>query len=93
MLYAKIAPASWFFSMCYKVTSRVMDARSRDRFQMIKENEIGDKLHTVFDAALLPEHLLGGGVMYNSTIDVIFDPATVTFPARGSKKAAAKKHS
>lgn len=92
LLYAKIAPASWFFSMCYKVTSRVMDARSRERFQMIKESEVRDKLHSVFDAALLPEHLGGFGQMYNSTIDVLFEPSTVVFPPRVSKKSALKKH-
>ena len=26
---AQVVPASWFFSVCYKITSRVMDARSR----------------------------------------------------------------
>ena len=28
LVAAKIVPASWFFSACYKITSRVMDASS-----------------------------------------------------------------
>ena len=36
LLNAKIVPASWFFSTCYKITSRVMDSRSRDKFVMVK---------------------------------------------------------
>jgi hypothetical protein len=31
LLRAQIVPASWFFSMCYRVTSRVMDTKSRYR--------------------------------------------------------------
>jgi hypothetical protein len=86
--YAKIAPASWFFSMCYKVTSRVMDARSRAKFQMLKESEIKDKLHAVFEPATLPPHLLGSSADYQSSIDVLFDPASVVFPAREHKKSS-----
>jgi hypothetical protein len=32
LLRAQIVPASWFFSMCYRVTSRVMDNKSRYRY-------------------------------------------------------------
>ena len=36
LVTAKIVPASWFFSACYKITSRVMDASSRGKFVMVK---------------------------------------------------------
>jgi hypothetical protein len=59
MQYTKIAPSSWFFSTCYSITSRILDAKSRARFQMIKEADIPSKLHSVFDPRLLPAHLMG----------------------------------
>jgi hypothetical protein len=90
--YAKIAPASWFFSMCYKVTSRVMDAKTRARFQMLKETEIKEKLHSVFDPATLPPHLLGTSSNYTSSIDVLFDVNSVAFPHKEGRKAANSRH-
>ena len=38
--YAKAAPLSWFFSMCYRVGSTVMDAKSRARIQLVKDSEV-----------------------------------------------------
>ena len=40
--YAKAAPLSWFFSMCYRVGSAVMDAKSRARIQLVKDAEVRD---------------------------------------------------
>ena len=89
--YAKIAPASWFFSMCYKITSRVMDSRSRARCHMVKESEIKSKIHSVFDPQLLPAHLLGNSSVYTSSIDVYFDAASAVFPAKEPKKKLLQK--
>ena len=96
--YAKIAPASWFFSMCYRITSRVMDSRYRAKFQMVKDSDIRDALHSVFDAEKLPLHLYGeekgldGSTSsdYSSVVDVLFDVSSVHFPSREGKPSLPK---
>ena len=121
--YAKAAPLSWFFSMCYRVGSAVMDAKSRARIQLVKDSEVShilnllkileccnwsdiywflatrlckiehhikspsfaqvkSKLHPLFAPETLPPHLYGTSTTYTSSIDVLFDPASVTFPPR-----------
>jgi len=71
--YAHIAPASWFFSMCYKITSRVMDAKTRARFHMLTERDLASKLHTVIDPTQLPEHLSGSSTIYRSEVDITYE--------------------
>ena len=84
--YAKAAPLSWFFSMCYRVaSSTVLDAKSRARISLIKDGEVRTKLHAVFAPETLPPHLYGTSVTYTSTIDVLFDPSSVIFPSRKYK--------
>ncbi|KAJ1432949.1 hypothetical protein B484DRAFT_447495 [Ochromonadaceae sp. CCMP2298] len=83
---AQIVPASWFFSMCYKVTSRVMDAKSRAKFMMVKEAEISSKLHPLWHPQHLPEHLLGSSATYKSKLDIVYDPSSATFPEKKSRK-------
>jgi hypothetical protein len=56
---AQIAPASRFFSMCYKITSMVMAKQHRDKFIMISEKDLRSKLHSILDKRSLPSHLLG----------------------------------
>ncbi|RYG62981.1 hypothetical protein EON64_16845, partial [archaeon] len=51
---ATIAPASWFFSMCYRVTSRVMSAAQREKFAMVKESELHSKLHALLQTFYTP---------------------------------------
>lgn len=77
---AVVAPASWFFSMCYRVTSRVMTAQQRGKFQMINEDEIAEKLHPLLSPALLPEHLGGNSSSYTSIAEIRFDPEASLFP-------------
>ena len=36
-----IVPVSTFFSLCYRITSKVMDKDTRDRFLMVKEKHLG----------------------------------------------------
>ena len=78
----KIAPASRFFSMCYKVTSRVMDAKSRAKFEMVKSADLRDKLHSFVAPAQLPAHLGGNDAneQYTSFVDIQFDPSSYSFP-------------
>jgi len=86
--YAKAAPLSWFFSMCYRVaSSTVLDAKSRARITLIKDSEVPAKLHSVFAPELLPPHLRGTSESYTSTIDVLFDASSVSFPPRKYKLA------
>lgn len=84
--YAKAAPLSWFFSMCYRVASSVLDAKSRARITLVKDSEVRDKLHAVFAPDTLPPHLHGTSQTYTSIVDVLFDPSSVVFPVRRSKR-------
>eukprot|EP01038_Epipyxis_sp_PR26KG_P012754 gene12754-17100_t len=81
---AHIAPASWFFSMCYKVTSRVMDPKSRERFKMVKAKDVRD-LHRNINPMFLPAHLDGTSNTYTSVLNIIFDPSESAFPIQGKK--------
>jgi len=75
----KIAPASWFFSMCYRITSRVLDARSRSKFLMIKDHDVKAKLHSVIDPAQLPAHLYGTSTEYQSKLDIYYTDSSMQF--------------
>ena len=61
--YAHIAPASWFFLMCYKITSRVIDPKIRASFHMLKDRDMASRLHAVIDPVHLPEHLGGSSAI------------------------------
>jgi hypothetical protein len=81
-----IAPASWFFSMCYRITGRVMSAAQRDKFQMIKPDELESKLHVHIDPQYLPEHLGGSNSNnYTTTVNVHFDPVLCGFVDKPKK--------
>lgn len=82
LLYtAYVAPTSWLFSACYSMTSRVMSAQQRDKFQMISDLA---HLHSVLDPALLPAHLGGRSESYQSDLRIDFDPAASFFPINAS---------
>lgn len=69
LLYtAKIAPSAWFFSMCYKIVSRVMDDRTRARFQTIDAAQLRASLHKIIHPNTLPAHLGGTSSVYTSSI-------------------------
>jgi len=71
LLYtAKIAPSAWFFSMCYKIVSRVMDDRTRARFETIDSAQLRASLHKVIHPNTLPAHLGGTSSIYTSSIFV-----------------------
>jgi len=56
---AHVVPVSFFFKMCYRVTSRVMDRRSRDRFHLVNPDKVASAMLGMFDRSLLPPHLGG----------------------------------
>jgi hypothetical protein len=59
--------------MCYKITSRVMDAKIRARFHMLKDRDVASKLHAVIDPVYLPEHLGGSSAIYRSEVDIMYE--------------------
>ena len=65
-----------------------MDAETRTKFQMLKESEIQEKLHSVFDPSSLPSHLLGTSETYASSVDVLFDPSDIQFPEKETGRSA-----
>lgn len=69
---AKIAPSSWFFSLCYRVVSKTLDASTLSKFEIIRDFEIPDKLHSFIDPALLPAHLGGSSSSYTSMVHIDF---------------------
>lgn len=67
LLYqAKIVPTSWFFSICYKITSVVMDSTSRSKFTMVRSDEVKREMSKLFPLELLPPHLGGSARSYGS---------------------------
>eukprot|EP01039_Chlorochromonas_danica_P008872 gene8872-9784_t len=88
---AYIAPASWFFSMCYKVTSRVMSTQQREKFLMIKSEEVISKLHPHIHPSLLPEHLGGYSTSYTSLVYIDFHPEKSLYPIDSKKVHKHKK--
>eukprot|EP01035_Chromulina_nebulosa_P045992 gene45992-62295_t len=77
---AKIVPSSWFFSMCYKVTSRVMDSSHRDRFVMIRGEDAAKEMRPLFDPEYLPAHLGGHSSTYTSTVNIEYHPVEASNP-------------
>jgi hypothetical protein len=69
LLTAQVVPASWFFSMCYKITSRVMDAKSREKFLMINAENVPGVMTAMFSAEKLPPHLGGTSTTYGEIIE------------------------
>jgi hypothetical protein len=67
---AKIAPASRFFSMCYKITGRVMDKQSRAKFVMVSEKDVNRTLAKLFASSELPPHLGGTSTVYTDVATV-----------------------
>jgi hypothetical protein len=47
---------------------------------MFKENEITQRLHTIYPKELLPEHLGGEGAVYSRDVNVTFLPQDANFP-------------
>ena len=60
--------------MCYKVTSRVMEAAHRERFRMIRAEDAVREIGLLFDPPLLPAHLGGFSSSYTSTVNVEYHP-------------------
>jgi hypothetical protein len=56
---AKVVPSSWVFSMCYKVTTVVMDPASRSKFIMVRSDEVVAEMRRMFAAHQLPSYLGG----------------------------------
>ena len=69
--HAKIAPASWFFSMCYRVTGRVMDKESREKFKMVQPKDVKKILGPLFSADQLPPHLGGHSKLYADEVVIL----------------------
>jgi len=67
---AQVAPSSWFFSMCYRVTSQVMDAVTRSKFEMIASGDVASIMAEQFSQESLPPHL--GGVSESYGDDAAF---------------------
>lgn len=65
---AQVAPSSWFFSLCYRVTSQVMDPTTRSKFEMIDGRDVMATMLTQFPAAMLPDHLGGIAERYGDDI-------------------------
>ena len=55
----KIFPSSWWFSVCYKVLSRIFDAKTRNSIQVVKERDVPRVVRQLFDMAVIPAHLGG----------------------------------
>ena len=74
LLIAKVVPVSSFFTMCYRITSRAMDRDSRAKFVMVKERQMREEIHNMFDKHVLPPHLGGTSTSYGpfelSTIEI-----------------------
>lgn len=77
---AKIVPTSWFFTMCYRVTSRIMSANNREKFQMLKLDELAIKLFPILSKEILPAHLGGNSSTYSTVVYLDFDPNESLFP-------------
>lgn len=56
---AKVVPVSFFFKMCYRVTSRVMDKKARDKFILVPGHLVAKDLLGMFPASILPPHMGG----------------------------------
>lgn len=67
---ARIAPASRFFSMCYKITGRIMDKYNRDKFKMIRESDMRKVFGPLWSDSDLPPHLGGSSVKYVSHVTI-----------------------
>lgn len=67
---SNVAPASRFFSLCYKITGRIMDKHNRDKFKMIHENDVPKVFGQLFPAISLPPHLGGSSTTYTSIVNV-----------------------
>ncbi len=94
----KIVPASWFFHMCNRVTSRVMDRGTRAKFRVIAAGEVQQELHALFDRDQLPQHLGGSDTLYKSVVHVQHNPADETslyalVPRNNSGRGAAGNNS
>ena len=63
-----VTPASWFFSSCFKITSRVFDQKTRDMFQMVNERDTKELLPSLFQLTSLPLHMGGTATIYGPVI-------------------------
>jgi hypothetical protein len=66
LFQAKIVPSSWFFSMCFKMTSVMMDPTSRAKFQMVGSDEVSREMTRLFGKEILPIHLGGSALTYGN---------------------------
>jgi len=55
----KIFPTSWFFSACYRITSRIFDSHTRNKFKIIHAGDIFNDMRSTFASELIPSHLGG----------------------------------
>jgi len=65
---AQVLPSSWFFSLCYRVTSQVMDRDTRSKFEMISVGDVKKVMRAQFPLSALPEHLGGSSRRYGDDI-------------------------
>ena len=56
---AKVVPSNFFFKMCYRVTSRVMDKKERDKFHLLPGPKVAQDMLSMFPASVLPPHMGG----------------------------------
>lgn len=61
---AIVAPTSFFFSLCFRVTSRVLDKKSREKFIMISDKKASLEMQKLFDISYLPDHFGGSARQY-----------------------------
>lgn len=59
---ALIVPSTWFSATCFGIIGKVLDKKVRDSFQLIKEDEVVNKMNSMFYKEQLPAHL--GGSSY-----------------------------
>lgn len=71
---AMVVPTSWFFNICYSVTSNILSPSYREKIYMISSDEIKSKIHPLFTLDLLPKHLGGKNSFYTTEVDIYFDP-------------------
>eukprot|EP01041_Mallomonas_annulata_P005666 gene5666-11436_t len=90
MFHAKVVPVSWFFNMCFGVTSRFMDAHNREKFHMVKSKQMISVMSSLFTADMLPPHLGGTATQYGPVIkEEMISSISMSTSVSGSGSSAA----
>lgn len=70
---ATVVPASWFFRLCFKITSRALDAKTRSKFDIVGGAHAKAHMLKLFPPQSLPEHLGGCSSTYLSAVEIKYD--------------------